>query len=178
MNSGFSYNTSPQDWDSSAGYEDPTNIQSLNGAQFAEQSTTSGLDNVYVNAKWIFRLSGSYMLPWYKINLAAFWNTRSGFPFIRSEYSPARPFSAGQTNVWIDRRGDVRLPNFQQVDFRVDKSFTIQGRLKVIGSMDVFNLVDTNTALSIRGTQNATNANLIANIVAPRVIRFGVRMTF
>jgi hypothetical protein len=31
---------------------------------------------------------------------------------------------------------------------------------------------------AIRGTQNATNANQIQAIVAPRVVRFGVRMTW
>jgi hypothetical protein len=31
---------------------------------------------------------------------------------------------------------------------------------------------------AIRGTQNATNANQIQAIVAPRVVRFGIRMTW
>jgi hypothetical protein len=44
--------------------------------------------------------------------------------------------------------------------------------------MDIFNLFNGNTELSIRGTQNATNANTISSILAPRVIRFGVRVTF
>ncbi len=31
---------------------------------------------------------------------------------------------------------------------------------------------------AIRGRQNANNANTISSILAPRVIRFGVRVTF
>jgi len=42
----------------------------------------------------------------------------------------------------------------------------------------VFNLTNGNTVLSKRRTQNAANANNIANILAPRVLRFGVRVTF
>jgi hypothetical protein len=35
-----------------------------------------------------------------------------------------------------------------------------------------------NTVLAQRRNQNASNANLISGIVAPRVIRFGVRVTW
>jgi hypothetical protein len=45
-------------------------------------------------------------------------------------------------------------------------------------SMDVFNMFNDATTLSIRRTQNSRTANQIANIVAPRVLRFGARVTF
>jgi hypothetical protein len=179
MNTSFSYNNAPVHYDSAAAYEDPTNIkESLDGAQYAQESTSSGLGNVFVNAKWIFRLSGSYTLPWQRINVAGFYNSRSGYPFIRSVLSPTRPFSAGTATVYIDKRGDVRLPTFRTVDFRVDKPFTFFGRLKVQASMDVFNLLNGNTTLSMRGRQNASNANTISSLLAPRVLRFGFRATF
>ncbi len=57
-NVSYSYNDAPVHYDSPASYEDPTNIDKLNGGQFAEESTSSGLGNVFVNAKWIFRMSG------------------------------------------------------------------------------------------------------------------------
>ncbi|HSL21081.1 MAG TPA: TonB-dependent receptor [Vicinamibacterales bacterium] len=184
VNGSYSYNDAPMHFDSPAGYvwwtndSDPTNIEtSANGGQFAPQSTTSGIDNVYVNARWIARLSGSYTLPWYRINLAAFYNARSGYPYIRSVQSPVRPFSAGQINVFLDKRGDVRLPNFQTMDFRVDKSFSF-GRLKVVPSLDVFNLFNGNTVLAKRGLQTASNANTISALLAPRVLRFGFRATW
>jgi hypothetical protein len=44
--------------------------------------------------------------------------------------------------------------------------------------MDVFNLLNENMALSVRGGQNASNANQISSILAPRVLRFGCRVTF
>mgnify|MGYP001765708432 CR=1 FL=1 len=47
-----------------------------------------------------------------------------------------------------------------------------------VPAMDIFNLFNANTSLSIRGTQNASNANTISSILAPRVIRFGFRATF
>jgi hypothetical protein len=179
MNASYSYNDAPVHYTEGQGYEDPTNIMSsLNGGQYAPESTSSGLGNVFVNAKWIFRLSGAYTLPIWQIGVAATYNTRSGYPYIRSELSPTRPFSAGQATVYLDKRGDVRLPNFQTIDFRLDKPFTLFNRVKLSASMDIFNLLNGNTTLSMRSGQNASNANTISSLLAPRVFRFGVRATF
>jgi hypothetical protein len=178
MNGGFSYNNAPVHYDSPAAYQDPTNIDQLNNGQYAPESTSSGLGNVFINAKWIFRLSGAYTLPWYQIGVAAFYNTRQGYPFIATILTPTRPFSGGQADVYLDKLGANRLPNFQTVDFRLDKPFTLFERVKIMASMDVFNLFNGNTSLSIRGRQNASNANQISSILAPRVLRFGFRATW
>jgi len=178
LNGGFSYNDAPVHYDSPASYEDPTNIDKFNNAQYAPQSTTSGIANVYVNAKWIFRMSGVYTLPWYRINVAGFYNARQGYPWIVTVQSPNRPFSAGRASVYLDAIGDNRLPTFQGFDFRVDKAFTMFEKVRLTASMDVFNLFNFNTALAINGTQTASNANTISAILAPRVLRFGVRATW
>ena len=174
MNAGFSYNDARVHYNSPSAYEDPTNIENLEDAQFAPESTSSGLGNVFVNATWIFRVSGSYRTPFWGINLAGFYNSRSGYPFIANIQTPSRPNGAGIANVYLDTLGDNRLDTFQTLDFRVDRRFTF-GRLKIIPAMDVFNLLNANTPLSIRPVQNAGNANQVSSILAPRVIRFGVR---
>ena len=184
MNGSFSWNDAKQHFDSGAANAwwdttfDPTQVQSLNNAQYAPESTSSGLGNVFVNARWIARVSGSYTLPWWQINVAAFYNARDGYPYIRSVQTGTRPFSAGRATVYLEPRGEVRLPTFQSVDFRVDKPFTFFGRMKVVASMDVFNLLNGNTTLSRRGGQNAANANTISSLLAPRVLRFGARVTW
>ncbi len=178
MNASFSYNDAPVHYDSPAAYQDPTNVDKENGGQYAPESTSSGLGNVFVNARWLFRLSGVYQLPWYHINVSGFLNTRDGYPIIRTVTGPSRPYGQSAALINIDRIGDVRLPTFKTVDFRVDKVFTFINRVQVTASMDVFNLLNGNTALSIRGRQNASNANTISSLLAPRVIRFGFRATF
>ena len=110
--------------------------------------------------------------------MSGFYNSRSGYPFIQTVQTPTRPFSAGTANVYLDVLGDNRLPTFQTLDFRIDKSFTLYKRVKIVPAMDIFNLFNGNTSLSIRGTQNASNANTISSILAPRVIRFGARVTW
>ncbi len=178
MNASYSYNDAPVHYDSDRAYDDPTNIEWLNGGQYAPESTSSGLGNVFVNQKWIFRLSGAYQLPFLGVNVSAFYNAHDGNPFIRTVTSPNRPFGGGSTGVYFEKRGDERLPNFQTVDFRVDRPITLFGRMRVLASLDVFNLMNENTALSIRGTQNSSNANTISSLLAPRVLRFGFRATW
>jgi hypothetical protein len=51
MNGGFSYNNAPVHYDSPAAYEDPTNIDNLNGGQYAPESTSSGLGNVSIRGR-------------------------------------------------------------------------------------------------------------------------------
>ena len=177
MNASYSYNDAPVHYDSSAAYQDPTNIEWFNGGQYAPESTSSGLGNVFVNAKWLFRASGVYQMP-LGINVAAFYNSRGGYPFIRTVTSPNRPFGGGSTGLYFETRGDERLPAFQSVDFRVDKVLNLFGRFRVTASADIFNLLNGSTTLSMRGVQNSPTANQVSSLLAPRVARFGFRMTF
>ena len=103
---------------------------------------------------------------------------RLGIDSIVRTATEVQSFSAGQATIYLDRRGDERLPNFQTVDFRIDKPFTFFGRMKVVASVDVFNLLNGHTTLSMRGGQNAANANTISSLLAPRVVRFGARVTW
>jgi len=80
--------------------------------------------------------------------------------------------------VYLDKRGDVRLPNFQTLDFHADRTVTFFDRTKVVLGIDVFQALNVNTILSERGTQNASNGNTISSIAAPRVLRFGARLAF
>jgi hypothetical protein len=177
-NASYSYNDAPVHYGSPNAYEDPTNVDKLNGGQYAPESTSSGIGNVFVNAKWIFRLSGSYTTPFWGINVAGFFNSRSGYPFIANVQTPTRPFSAGTANIYLDTLGDNRLPNFKTLDFKIDKAFTLYKRVKIVPSMDIFNLLNGNTTLSLRPVQNASNANTISSLLAPRVLRFGFRATW
>ena len=84
----------------------------------------------------------------------------------------------------------MRYDNVFMMDFKVDKAFTF-GSVRLIPSMDIFNLTNTNTVIAQRRTQYSFNAttgvgsssstlppNQISGIPAPRVIRFGLRVTW
>jgi hypothetical protein len=189
-NVSFAWNNAIDKWDSLAGVEDPTNLVNLNNASFAPESAGSGVDNVFNNAEWLFKASGQYTLPWWEIGVAGSASVTQGYPFPQQIAVTSRGNSIADTNVYLFPLGDVRLPNLFVADFRIDKAFTFGG-MRIIPSMDIFNLTNSSEILSRRRTQysyNATTAvgsssttlppNNISSIIAPRVIRFGARVTW
>jgi hypothetical protein len=188
MNTSFSYNDSKLNFDafpgsitptsqtSAAFVEDPTNRALRDGAEVEIPTSGSGIGNVYINAKWLFKISGLYQLP-YDLNISAFYNARQGYPFERIVQGPSRLNGAGIPLLLLDTIGDSRLPNYQNIDFHVERPVKV-GTVRFIPSLDVFNVANSNTEQAIRGTQNASNANLIQAVVAPRVVRFGVRVNW
>lgn len=174
----YAYNDAIDHWDSPNAYEDPTNINpQLNGAQYAPVSSGSGVDSVYTNAKWLVKANGSYLVPKFDINIAGGYQGRQGYPHPQGILSPNRANSAGTVTVLLEPLGDSRLPNYNQFDLRVDRAFTF-AKVKMTPSMDIFNLTNGNTVLARRRNMAATNANNVTQILAPRVIRFGIRASW
>jgi len=176
MNTSFTYNSTIVNYGDTNAFQDPTNISNRDGYQYDYLTAGSGLGNVYVNAKWLFKVSGLYEAPG-GVNISAFYNARQGYPFERGILSPSRANGGNTVFVVLDPIGDNRLPNYQNVDFHVERPFHLQ-RLRLIPSLDLFNLGNANTIQAIRGTQNAANANQIQSVLAPRVMRFGVKFNW
>jgi hypothetical protein len=186
MNTSMAYNSTKVNFGSFPGSqpsitsatitEDPSNRDKRDGFQYDYLTSGSGIGNVYVNAKWLFKLSGVYELP-YSFNVSGFYNARQGYPQEISVQTPSRLNGAGQIDVLLDPVGDVRLPTYQNLDFHVERPIHLQN-VRFIPSLDVFNVSNANTIQAIRSRQNAANANQIQAILAPRVIRFGVRVNW
>jgi hypothetical protein len=186
----FAWNNAIDKWGSLAGVEDPTNLENLNGASFAPESAGSGVDNVFNNAEWLFKSAGMYTLPLWDISVAGTASVTQGYPFPQQIAITTRGNQLADTNVFLFPLGDVRLPNLFVADFRVDKAFNFGG-MRIIPSLDIFNLTNSSEILSRRRTQYSYNAttgvgsssttlppNNISSIIAPRVIRFGARVTW
>jgi hypothetical protein len=183
MNTSFSFNSTTVNYGSFAGSqpsvtsanlsEDPSNRNNRDGYQYDYLTSGSGIGNVYVNTKWLFKLSGLYEAPWH-INLSAFYNARQGYPQEITVQTPSRPNGAGQIDVLLDPVGDTRLPNYQNIDFHIERPIHSHN-MRLTPSLDVFNLSNGNTIQAIRSRQNASNANQIQAILAPRVVRFGIK---
>jgi hypothetical protein len=176
LNSSFAYNSIVQHY-GDGDFQNPNNIDKLSGAQYAPQSTGSGLNNVYVNSKWLFKVSGLYQLPW-EFNVSAFYNARQAYPFEPVvTVLTTLPNGGGTPDILLDPVGDVRLNTFQNLDLHFERPISF-GWTRIIPSLDIFNVSNNNTVQALRPAQNATNANAIQAIVAPRVIRFGVRVNW
>jgi len=176
MNTSFTYNSTLVHYGDNNSFQDPTNISLRDGFQYDYLTAGSGLGNVYVNTKWLFKLSGMYQLPW-AVNVSAFYNARQGYPFERFVLTPTRPNNGGQASVLLDAVGENRLPNFQNVDFHVERPITFMNA-HLVPSLDVFNVGNFNTIQALQRQQNAGSANQISSVVAPRVLRFGIRVNW
>src|SRR5262249_15365468 len=156
--------------------EDPTNRTMRDGYQYDYASAGSGLGNVFVNAKWLFKISGLYNLP-YDVNVSAFFNARQGYPLEYALNNTSRINGAGTATILLNPVGETRLDNYGNLDFHIDRPIKL-GVARFVPMMDIFNVTNGNTIQGIRTTQNATNANQVQAITAPRVLRFGVKVNW
>lgn len=177
MNASLALNDARDHWHSPAAYEDPTNIEQWNDAQFAPESSGSGVGNVFTNSRWMAKVSGMYSLPW-DVNFAAFFNARQGYPLPHAIQSPSRPNAAGRVDVLTAPLGDIRLENFANLDLRVEKVITLMRNTRVSLAVDVFNALNSNTPLAMIRQLNASNALDVSGIVPPRIARLGVRVNW
>jgi len=159
---------------------DLTNHPYYDGAVIAPASGGSGLTNVFVNSRWMAKLSGLYQAP-YGINLSATIFAREGYvyPTYALKYRP----NVGTSNIYghpgsAGKFGDTRLPNFVELNVRIEKTFNVFENATVTLAADAFNALNTNTSLSKPGNLTSTKFQITNRIVNPRVFRFGVRFNF
>lgn len=144
---------------------DPTNREFIEG----EQALING-------TRWIAKLSGMYELPW-GVNLGGTLNARQGFPFIPNIISPSRPNGLGTIRLMVEPYATTRYDHLTLVDLKAEKRVRI-AKLTMNASVDVFNLLNSNTVLTRVTTQNSATANRVTEVTGPRVLRFGLRFTF
>lgn len=175
-NISYAYNSSVDNYESPASYIDPTNINVLNGAQWASESGGSGVSDVWVNAKWVARATAIYTLPW-NVAVSGFLNGRQGYIFPYGFTTAARPNGAAATTVVIEPYGDERLPNFWQFDMKVERPITVN-RITLRPQATLYNLANSNVLLGYQRNIGATNYREVRQILSPRVVQVGVRVDF
>ena len=175
MNSSFTYNRTRfyyptvDDFANGTTTGDPTNYDMQNGR---ESAGTSGING----PRWIAKFSGMYALPW-GMSAAAFYNTREGIQFNRTIQSPNRTGSLGTVNVNIEPYGTRHLEPYRQLDAHWDKTFRFDKR-RFSFNVDVFNALNAATVLGRVTRQDASNANYVSTILAPRIVRLGLKVNF
>jgi hypothetical protein len=149
-------------------YFDPTNL-------VQQENQPVGTSNV----RWVGKFTGMVTLPG-GFNLSAFFNGRDGFPFNRTILTPTRTGGLGTSDVFVAPYASERYPTFFQIDTALDKTISFgknKGR-KVVLSVAAFNVTNSNVVLGRTARQNASNANNITTILAPRTLRIGARVNF
>jgi hypothetical protein len=146
----------------------------------APESSGSGIRDMFVNSRWMAKLSGLYMLP-YGFNVSGVFRAREGY-VIRSYELVFLP-GVGTREIYGSlngpgKFGDERLPNFWELDLRLEKVFPVSDTSSVVFAVDAFNI--TNSAHVLKTEPNLGEANYgdPLRILNPRVVRFGVRYDF
>jgi hypothetical protein len=138
-----------------------------------------------------FKLTGTYVLPWYDIGVAANLNSQSGIPITRQ--TSLTLSVGGATTVNVEEPGSARLPTRTVMDLRLFKTVRF-GTRELEGSVDFNNIANANTVwdartlggtLAFRQDGNPTGAvNTLpqflspAQVYGPRNIRFNVGLRF
>jgi hypothetical protein len=144
--------------------------------------TVFGRGVVGLDAKYGFRLSGSYLAPG-DILVAGSYTSNGGGAY-QSNISLSRAAVAnvvgltrGSQTVFLSERGDERLPNVNEVDIRLSRPFKFGGSRRITPQVDLFNI--TNTAPAVTITQAVGGSYLApTQILAPRIIRVGLAVLF
>jgi len=185
----FSYNDWTEHFNGRDGIQDPTpsiydtygnsafgqtivTDAKKDGGQLAVYSAGSGTP-YFVSAKWQIAASALYQLP-AGFEIAGNLYGRQGYP---------RPINItvdnfiNDTALAVSDVDTVRLDNIWNLDLRLAKNMTLAGNLRLGLTADAFNVFNANTVLR-RGDAADGALNRINQVMNPRLIRFGMRLTF
>lgn len=168
------------------GQIDPSNLY---GGTEAEGGAVIIQGKLLIPARWQGTLSGMYTLP-YDVNLSTSLYAREGspLPYWRRVNDWSAPAYAQSKNYALTPADAYRLPAVFEWDVGLSKVVRV-GPLNVTLMADVFNILNRNTVLQrqdrVYSTYNADgtinqnpNDNAITQIQSPRIMRFGVRLSF
>ena len=143
-----------------------------------------GDNGIETSTVWNYKLIGRYVAP-FDIGIAPSLRIQSGQNFGRT-ISVAFPGDGNQT-VRVEPITANRYPTVSIFDLRFDKTFRFGKGGKVTGMVDMFNLFNSNPPTGLRlTTAGGTVSGVVypslyrevTEILAPRIVRFGIRYNF
>ena len=181
---GFSTNTWTEYFGSNKGLTNPTPVlgsPNLDGGLVVNAAGGSGKSSIYmVQPKYQIIVNGAYQLP-YDFDLGASYLLRQGFP-MPWNYSTTGGFSdtLGSTKSLLlpPEFGSARLPVVQTLDLRIGKRFRVGNKVTLSADLDIFNIFNSATVLGREYRKTSTKYTQIMEIMQPRIMRIGGRITF
>ena len=147
----------------------------FDGGQVVVFSAGSG-KNYYANAKWQLNLNALYQLP-AGFEVAGNLFARQGYPQPVYLQLDSGALDGTLNVLGVGETDQVRLPDLWNLDLRLAKNFKLRGANLMIGA-EVFNALNSNTDLYRNPAASSTAFNRLDEILAPRIVRLGARMTF
>lgn len=176
-----SWNNATEDYDANPPVTDfgnptATDTERLrSGGQYAPRSAGSGQGDIFQNAKWQINLNGVYQLPW-ESEVAGNLFGRQGNPF--PVFQAQSLGLDGTRRILVSPELDTfRFDNTWNLDLRFAKRFSaphVGARVEV----DLFNVLNSNVELQRERNAASPNFQRLNQILSPRILRIGVRLTF
>ncbi len=154
----------------------PTNYDYFSDGVVAPESGGSGIQGIYVNSRWQFKLSGLYQLPW-GLNFTGVFQAREGYVIPYHERRYVGGF--GWTSVYEPGKkfGDDRLPTFWMLSLGLERTFTISEKSSVTIFADGYNITNNVISLKVNPRLGLTEG-AIQRVLNPGLFQFGVRVNF
>jgi hypothetical protein len=180
---GFSTNVWREYFGSNKGMTNPTptlGSPNLDGGMVVAQSSGSGKSNIWMSQpRYQIIANGAYQLP-YDFDLGASFLLRQGYP-MPWNYSTSGGFTdtlgSTKTLLIVPNPDYAHLPVVQTLDLRIGKRVKIS-KITVSVDLDVFNLLNTSTELQRKYARTASNYTAVQEVMQPRIMRLGARITF
>jgi hypothetical protein len=155
----------------------PTDAKQDGGQVVQYGAGTSG-KTYYFNAQWQMSANALYQLP-AGFEVAANLFGRQGYPnpiylsLDAGELDGEIYVLADGTKVDTDR-----FPSLWDLDLRLAKNFGFGEKMHVILSAEMFNVFNSATELNRINQANSASYGRLDEILAPRIVRFGAKVTF
>ena len=123
------------------------------------------------------KVSATYQAP-HGIQLALRYSLESGRPYGR--IVDALDLHQGVRQVVAEPRGTYSLPAVNDLQVRIDKDFPLRGSRRVRVSVDVYNLFNSDTALTVRNNSSEAGSDFgqALSVAPPRRAMLGIRVEF
>jgi hypothetical protein len=181
---GFSWNHDREYFDDpSTSIVDPTPVTAdpqVHGGVVTVPTGGSGKSQIYLTLPtYQFVANGYYQGPW-GVNFGGNYVVRQGYSemFFSNDVGTDDPvYSTKDILVISGKVGSYRLPAVHSLDARIEKTIKLQ-RTQVGLDFDLFNLLNRGTVLGRIYDVSSSKFNQVAEIMNPRIARFGVRISF
>ena len=151
----------------------------VDGQLYMTPSSGSGKGQRYLQSTWAYNINGMYQVApdrGWGFNVSANLTGREGSPI--GYYGETRTRYGNTAINFVRDFNDVRLDDVQVIDLRLEKEFSLSGPVNLTFGVDIFNLTNEGTGLSYNDQVGISNSGNLADNIAPRVYRLGVRLNW
>jgi len=149
----------------------------INGGQIAPRSGGSGKGDIFYNARWQANLNGNYQLPHnFEVGTTLF--ARQGYTYpvvLRVNNGADGALRVLPSGTQLDSK---RYDTLWTADFRLANKLKLGKRASADLTLDLFNAFNNNMILGRNRQANSGAFGSPTDVLAPRVLRLGMRLNF